>query len=386
MKHIRLLAIFTAFMLFAACGGDDGDDDTGAPEDEGTSNTAGGDTSTPGDVERSEDEWETVVAAAEEEGAVIMYSLEPVDTLEQLKVAFEEEYPDITMTPIRLTSAELIERVEQERAGGGDAGLITSTDPGIMVGLDEGGDLADLTGPSFEEVADTIEEFPLLQRSPNTMVMSAQPYYMIWNTDLVEEPIDDYADILERADEFRGSFGAIGFVGPSLSVFYSALIRGVDGEDPVEQYKETGKISSPFLEELASRVEPRLYESGVPMTQAVAAGESKASFFGVATTLAELQAAGAPIEGVLSETAPTNAVFTSGVTAWAPNPNAALVLANFMLSEAGQEVLAGRGNFAVREDVPGSVGSAEGMYLPPDEVLDAEYVAVLQSYFQEVMG
>lgn len=393
---IAALAIFPA-----ACGSDSGGDaddpdqtevvdTTSAPDDTTEVNDT---TETPAETTGSSDagsgsdeDWDAVVEAAKQEGRVVFYTSQTDQIIASIEEAFEAEYPEIDFVGLRTLGGELVTRVEQERTSNAEgADVIVGSDPAFMASVDETGGLVPLVGPALDDRADLFVEYPLLHPSDNRVIFSAEGYWIVWNTDRVTEPIEDYPDFLARADEFRGAFGIPELFSPSVPIFYTHVAEGVDGIDLPEQFANGGIEGSDYLEAIAD-LEPRFYESAVPLTQAVAAGEIVAGMFSIASTIATLQSEGAPIEATLSVIAPTAASMTTGVTEWAGNPNAGQVLVNFLLSDAGQQAVNSHNNLGLDDGIEGGAGGVELMALPRAEVLDPEYSAAFVDYWNQTFG
>lgn len=147
-------------LLAAACGDDDDDDDgTAASEAASTIDVAEtmaptatpADTAEPGVAETTiasepastdsgggsaadaEAALEELVAAAQEEGSVTIYSSQGLDGLEALAARFEEQYPGIDVEVVRGTDGDIIPRVETElgsNTSGGD--LVVTAAAGWM--------------------------------------------------------------------------------------------------------------------------------------------------------------------------------------------------------------------------------------------------------------
>ena len=80
-RWVSVLASLALVVTFVACGGDDDDAATPAPAE-------GGD-------------WDAVVDAANDEGAVTIYSGQGLDQLNDMATRFEAEYPDINGGVVR---------------------------------------------------------------------------------------------------------------------------------------------------------------------------------------------------------------------------------------------------------------------------------------------
>ena len=141
-----------------------------------------------------------------------------------------------------------------------------------------------------------------------------------------------------------------------------------------------------FVEDLAG-LNPKIYTSGPGVTQALASGEVWAAPGASMDVLVERDK-GAPVDFTLPPD-PIGVPFYSHVLSAAPNPNAAQLLAEFMLTEKGQAALS-KNYIAVLPDVPGTgvEGSdvvaqdlevADPASIEPDAV--TEYVARWEGLF-----
>ena len=64
------------------------------------------------------DNWDEVVAAAQEEGQVMLSASMPVEEGNRLLAAFNEDYPDIKVEFARQGTSDTIEKFETESAAG----------------------------------------------------------------------------------------------------------------------------------------------------------------------------------------------------------------------------------------------------------------------------
>ena len=313
--------------------------------------------------------WDEIVAAAAEEGGVTIYSNHAPANLEALKIAFEQEYPGIDLTYVRGTDADLLPKVEVEnQTGNSVADVHMTTDAGwIHRSLDSGGYSAEVVAPALEDPAYRAEDGVL----DNTFfVTSATSIGLAWNTSNVPDGLDSPEDLLEP--RFTGKVGVVSPAGfPAVVHIY----RRMDVD-----YGEG------FVDRLAG-VGPRIYSSAPGITQALASGEIWAAPGASMDVLAERDK-GAPVDFVLPEN-PIGIPFYSHVLSAAPSPNAAQLLADFMITPAGQEALS-RNYIAVLPGIPGTgvPGSdvvAQDIELADPETLEAdaveEYVAGWEQKF-----
>lgn len=328
----RLLALLALVVLvLSACGG-------GGDDDEAERNTDAG---PAGDTE-----WEGVIEAAQEEGEVTIYSSQGLEQLEDLGQRFEDEY-GIEVTVVRDIDANLITKIEAERTSGSPIADVWVTADLTVADQYAAEDFYTApTGPAFEG-GDYDAEANLSEGGH--FVSSAFVQAFGWNTGLVPDGLEDIDGFLEP--ELAG--GKVGIQEPTSAAmvdFYQYL---------EETYGPT------FLEDLAAQ-EPRIYPGVLPIGEAVTSGEVAAGFVQPLQDEAEN---GAPVDSAIPETA-WGARFNTGILADAPHPNAAQLLANFMITPAGQEAIA-HNAASVLPDVEGAVATV-------DQVVEQDATALSQ--------
>lgn len=126
--------------------------------------------STPDDSGSADSDWDAIVAAAEEEGEVVVYSF--TSRINAVEAAFEEQYPNIDLIPFDISSTEQIARIEAEAAGGGAADVAYISDAPVVLGSLVANDLLEPYLPP--RIADVLpEEFqaPLAANRLSTKVL-----------------------------------------------------------------------------------------------------------------------------------------------------------------------------------------------------------------------
>ncbi len=368
LRRPFVASLAAAALLLAACGSDDeATTDTAATTDtEATANTEA-----PADSTSSDDggtaDWDGVVAAANEEGSVVVYSGSPEATNDRVEAAFEAAYPEIDAEIIRLNSSEIVPRVDAERSTGATgADVLSNTLAPWLNDLADDGDLAEMTGPAYTAVLEsTFAEQPALARDRFFGTYTGGAWEIVWNTDLVDTPIAGYADLIERADEFSGQVAMPDLYGDVVVEFYRNIQVGADGDgDPAE---------SEMLAGLAA-LEPRFFDSVVPLTNAVAAGEVKAGLYSVGPVWHGLEAEGAPITGASDSSIPVSANVYLAATSFGDHPNAAQVYADFMFTPEGQAAVGSDGFLTILDGIEGSGGGADAMAAPRPEMADPEFI------------
>ena len=342
---IAVVALMTA--VLAACG-----DDSDAADDTTATTTTAPDTETTVAADERDAEWDAIVAAAEQEGQVTLYSSQGVDQLNAFEAAFEAEYPAIDLTQVRMTDNDSTARVDVEHTTGlmADAWVINSQAT-MQAKADEGGWFVEPAGQSFE-AEDYLDEY---SHDGGYFEVGAAVLTFAWNTDAVAGGLADYEDLLDP--ELAG--GRIATIDASVSPaavdFYLFLEENYGRE---------------FVEALAAQ-DPRLYPSALPIGEALGSGEVAAAAFALPPIAA--QAAGAPVDFAIADQAWGTRFFGS-ILDGGPHPNAAQVLMDFMVSPAGQEaVQAGQGS--VLPDIPGTLTTNDRIRVQDLAALTPERVA-----------
>ncbi|WP_116996921.1 ABC transporter substrate-binding protein [Desertimonas flava] len=308
-------------------------------------------------------EWDEIIAAAEDEGKVTIYSSQGVPELGELESRFEEAY-DIDLVVVRGLPQDLVPRIEVERqTGRGEADVYVSADQRWVVQADTDGYYVDHAGPAFEN-----PDYDQETGTPNGTYFKSNAviFGFGWNTDEVPDGLTGYADLLDPslAD---GRVGVVEAANETLVDFYVYL-----EEEMGEEY----------VADLAAQ-NPRIYPGAAAINEALASNEIAAAVY-TGASLRDTQAEGAPVDFAYPETI-FGANFWGGVLSSAPNPNAAQVLADFMVTQSGQEALA-RNGASVLPGVGGTETEIENVrqqdldQLTPDFV--TEYIAEWRELFQ----
>jgi iron(III) transport system substrate-binding protein len=303
-------------------------------------------------------DWSGILQAADQEGGVTIYSTHSPANLEKLKKAFEAKYPKIKLTYVRGTDADILPKVEVEnQTGNATVDVHMTTDAGwIDRTLKTGTMSVKVVGPDFDNPAYKRAESMI----DNTWFLtSATVFGMGWNTDKLPKGLTTVQHVLDPALK-----GKVAITNPSGIPTYIDMYRRIDRD-----------WGSDFLPRLAQN-QPRIYQSAVAIGQALASGEVWASPTTATTVLPEM-AKGAPIGFALPEK-PFGVPWYSQVLAKAPHPNAAQVLADFLVTPEGQAAISAN-YISVLPDikgtgVPGSNVLAQEIKLPDPNSLDPESV------------
>jgi iron(III) transport system substrate-binding protein len=330
--RLTLVSLLCVAVVTAACGGDDGDEaasTTASSETAAASEGGGG-----SDAEAALDE---LVAAAQDEGSVTVYSSQGLDQLNALAEAFDAEY-GIDVEVVRNTDSDIIPRVETELAtntSGGD--LVVTAAQVFMETQAEAGNWVDPTAsPQIAGLGDY--DADQYVHEGNFFEVGAAVLTFAWNTNDVPDGLSDYEDLLDP--ELAGGRIAVvdPAIGPAVVDFYLWLEESF-GED--------------FITDLAAQ-EPRIYPSALPIGEALTSGEVSAAAYAAPVQLVPAAANGAPVDYGVSEAGAWGARYFGAVPKSSDSPNAAALLADFMVTAQGQELVQGASG-SVLPDIPGTL-------------------------------
>lgn len=320
-------------LALAACGGSDSSTSAGPRADVGSQT------------------WEQTTAGAKTEGAVTIYSSQGIEQLNDVKAKFEAKYPGITVTVVRAIEGDLQPKIEAEFSTGRAVAdvMISASDPWLNE-KGAAGYFSDLKMPALEQ-ADYDKANNLAGQN---FVVDAAVLTFGWNTKLYPAGIKDYPDVLDPALK-----GKVGVVKPSAVPFVDFYL-----------YLEKN-YGADFVTKLAAQ-NPQIYPSSLPMAQALTSGEISAATF--VQPLVDEKASGAPVDWALAPSS-WGSLFKGVVLSKAPHPQAAQLLADFLITPEGQAAIS-RKAASVLPDVTGAVGTTKTVAkqdltaLTPEKVRD----------------
>ncbi|MSP98676.1 MAG: extracellular solute-binding protein [Betaproteobacteria bacterium] len=285
----------------------------------------------PGKIPLENSSWTAVVAAAQKEGAVSLYSAQVVPVIERLVASFKAKYPAISVEYFRGTSSQISARVDQERASasaGADA--VISSEFAWFDARTKDGSLVKPAGPASRD-------WPQQFMIGDSVLGGLEPFVIPYNKTLMAVPPKGYADLLKP--EFKGKIGTPELAAVTLVAWYDWLEK-TQGND--------------FLGKLKAQ-SPKLYVSAPPLTQALAAGEIIIGTYTLPTAIRPLIEQGAPIDYAVP-TPGFGTGYSMAVLRVSKRPNAAVVLVDYIMSPEGQSVWHGRGETASpRPNIKGSL-------------------------------
>jgi iron(III) transport system substrate-binding protein len=304
-------------------------------------------------------EWQKVIDAAKAEGSVTIYSSQGTDQLNDVAARFQQAY-GIKVEVLRDVDANLEAKVDAERGSAQKfADVVALADGAYVAAKGQQGWWAQPTGP---DIQDSAYDKASYLAADGSFITGAAVFVLGWNTQTVPNGLKSYADLLDPA--LAGKIGVNDpTVSPAVVDFYRFLTEQ-NGPD--------------FVDGLAAQ-RPQIFPSVLPMGQALLSGQISAMLGGVAPTTPKEQ--GAPVDFLVPNPA-WGAAFRTVVLADAPHPNAAQLLANYLVTADGQAALM-RDGAAVLADVPGSLTTVANVRVFDPTSLTAADISEFQASFRE---
>lgn len=304
--------------------------------------------------------WSSVVDAAKKEGQVTLYSALTNPELDRIAAGFRKAYPDIRLEFLRGPSGEQLTKVEQERASGVDgADVLISTELAWFIDRAKEGRLLRPVGPAIAAWQ------PKYIQQGAAVTIGYQPVVIPYNKNVVSVPPKGYLDLLKP--EYKGKLGTTELASTFLIAWYVWLEKN-NGPD--------------FLKKLRAQ-NPRLYVGATPTAQAIASGEVGVSAFGNTSATKAMMDKGAPVDFVVPSPA-LGVEWMMAALGWSKRPNAALVLADYVLSRDGQGVWHSRGETASPlPNIPGSL-DASGVSSYDPAIYTPEVVRKYREYWSGI--
>jgi len=297
---------------------------------------ATGDPATPADV----------VAAAEKEGKLTIYSTTDSASAGALLKDFAALHPKINVEYSDMNSTEVYNRfVSEAAAGSGSADLLWSSAMDLQVKLVADGYAQEYASPEAAKLP------PGSAWKNQAYATTFEPLVFVYNKRLLkpDEIPQSHADLVKQLeahpDRFRGKLTCYD---PERSGLGFLLIT------------QDAKIDPRFesAEKAYGKVEVKLYTSTGAMMERIASGEHLVGF-NMIGSYAALRQRRDPSLGTVF---PKDYMLVMSRIAFVPkaarHPSAAKVFLDYLLSARGQQVLANAALFAIRGDVQGDATAA----------------------------
>jgi len=269
---------------------------------------------------RGADREALLYAGAKSEGKVVWYTSLAGDSYKELVKAFETKYAGVKVDSYRAAGAELVVRLEEEAKARRNIADAIETTEGSLIFLRDEKLLRPYDSPQLDRYPEDGKE-----RADKNLVywaLARESYIgFTYNKSLVpKEAVPKNFDGLMHP-QLKGKMGIS--IGQTSDKIIGAMIKS-KGEEMVRKLKAQ---------------EMKLYSIDAPaLVNTITAGEIVASpaIFQTHTLLAASK--GAPVEWVPMDFVPTN-VGSAAIAANPAHPHAAVLMADFLLSPAGQQVL-----------------------------------------------
>ncbi len=310
--------------------------------------------------------WDSVVAAANKEGHLTIYTNYNTTVIPQIQAAFNKVYPDITLEMLHIPSAtQGQQRVQAEvTSGQGVVDVYVHSDFKFIA--DNPTYFSKIIGPNTQ--TDTGKK--VLSPDGTYLETNFIPYGYGWNTQLVSGT--PTLTQLLNDPSYKGRVALVDW--NADHTFALALLEQED-----QYIKDTGDHD--FMTKLAA-LDPTYFSSATPLAQAVASGQMAWS----PTIAPGFIPSGTPVKFGFLSLAPAGTQLVTVVSS-APDPNAAQVYANWILTPEAQQIVAANEASAV-PNTPGALLSADQTRLinTADPQYDDAYFTTELARLHQVFG
>ena len=278
------------------------------------------------------------IAAAEREGALVLYTTDPEDGVSKLLATFEAAFPKIKTNFIRLQAGALYAKLNTERqAKAYLADAMEISDMGFVLDFQKRGGYMNYVSPEMAAFKPAFKSQPKGLWTWGAIIMAGIAY----NPKLVtaEEAPKTWKDMLDP--KWTGS----------VNVKVSA--SGLQHETWFELRRLFGDAYFTTFAEL----KPRAFDSYVQQYDRMVNGQDKVIHTAQYSGYLQFKAKGAPVEFVSPPEGLPAGPEVYGLIAEAPHPNAARLFMDWFLSVPGQSALAVALSLnSARDDVPAPAG------------------------------
>lgn len=292
-----------------------------------------------------------LVAAAQQEGKLVVYSASPIGYEKQLLAKFQAD-TGIPGEAIRLTSELLYQRVTGEFAGhrlGAD--FVDLSDPTLENQLGDAGILRAYRVPNYNAVPAVLKD-----ARGRWYAMSRLAIGIAVNGAVVK-PADmptRWTDLLDSKWKGKLGFASIEAGGTSFTPFLLL-------------HKKYGVA---FWKKLLAQ-DPRIYATAAPVVADLMRGEISVAINPNTSAIDQIES-GAPMKFVFPSDGIPSPPELGGIAATAPHPHAAQLYLNWLTSKRGSQAVAALGEYPI---LPGIAPTSAGLPFPPASQLTNVSVA-----------
>ncbi|MGH6784318.1 MAG: extracellular solute-binding protein, partial [Sphingomicrobium sp.] len=277
------------------------------------------------------------MAAAKKEGSVTWYTSTPVETAQKIANLFTKE-TGIKVELFRSGGTAVLRRFLQEREGGRVAADVLSTaDPAASASLARKGMFAAFKPRNFAKIADTAKDpdgYHVAYR------LNMVTFFVRTDKVAASDVPKTWSDLVDP--KYRGKMILTDPSFTSLQVTVVGTLARLKGWSYYDGLRRNDIMVVQGNQQVADMLKrgERLIAAGALDTYAVDArreGHPIANIF--------------PADGTFAVPGP------SGIAAGAPNPNAAKLFAEFLISDTAQKSIVADGAYSPRTDLPPPAGS-----------------------------
>jgi iron(III) transport system substrate-binding protein len=263
-------------------------------------------------------QWKKIVAKAKSEGTVSLYTSHNPTNLAAVAQKFKDKY-GISVQVNRNIDSVLATQVTAEEGGAkAVADIWMQASLPYTLGALKNNWVVDAVGPDFFKKRYDRSSFA---KPGKAWAVGAAVLSIAWNTQRYPKGIKDYPGFLDSALKD----GKIGVPQPSLPAY-------------VDFYKWLeANYGASFVAKLGAQ-KPKVYLSSLPTSQALISGEISAAVAVPGTTLDDKEK-GAPVDFAIPKKGAWNAPWWGMILKQAPHPNAAQLLADYLVTPEGQAAL-----------------------------------------------
>lgn len=319
MKNLTVVA--AAALVLTACGAQASDDSAADSITEVTDQAS----------------LDSLVEMAKEEGQVVWYTSIPSERAEQIGDMFSDEY-GIEVVVQRSGGADILQKfLLEEEAGRIQNDVLTISDPAAFINLNRDDALTCFVPRNFDAV-------PAYAKDDDGCWIATRvnAYVIAYNTQEVSNPPTGFEDLLDSRFD-----GSLAYVNPNFSSGALIVTAGLANDMGWDWFEEFAQ-SDPFV-----------VKGNNDTMQTVVTGQRGVATFVNSTYVAQAKAEGQPVEWVFPEDGVYLIPAPSAVVADAPHPAAGKLLADYLLTDAVQQLMIDDGNYAAVESMPAPKGQPQ---------------------------
>jgi len=319
--------------------------------------------------------------AARAEGELNWYNSAPLEPMQAVAAEFSRQYPGIRVNVLRIPGVQQYGRFMQETAAGQHiADIVHLSDFPSMRALIRDGHIAEWRVPTRERIPD---DFAMGDHAYTNVVTDTA---IIYNTNRVTP---EEVEILSQGWEavldprFKGRFTV---TTQKCGICYAPIHMFLDPE-----HEE--RFGWEFIEAFIAQ-EPAVFSDNQIGIDRVVAGEYDFTFWSSGASAVTRFETGAPVRWLYMEPTPAYGNTWQGISAYAPNPNAARLFHNWSMGEEGAMALQTLyGGITTLQDFPDNREVAKldwfqpitDAYIPDFDRWEASYHEEMDRYI-ELLG